>query len=897
MAGLCEGGNEPPGSLKANDTTTPLSVQSRVTDVLSYILGSVLFCAYSAAVISFLTVRKTNLPFTNLEQLHKDKSYKVGTEQDSSTFMYFKYSEEALARDVFRAHLQSPATLPTSVLDGLQRVCHTSRYAFMVPLEEAAEHVPHLSCAVVFLPQNIFEMAFTIMINNHSPYIDLFRHTLQKFRETGVLQKLHQEEMKYNPKREEAAFKSVEMTDVLPVFCILATKGNIEGGRFGPVLWIEFGVAQWSELAPLDWPPRSPDFTICDNALWSFIKSIVAQERYDSIDELKDAVRRDFQQITKSNAEMNLFEDYRLNGVIWLAFLEEGQSARELLGTTYVRFDVLFLLARRAGTHVEILEAFRVTPEGPLLSRTFGILRGSVFIPESQSYYRRSLESNVIRTAIVNETKYRWYFKMASHPLIAARETSRMKSLFSWNFLQKLAKRRGIVPLAPTISPTTSVEVSGLLFLCLEPDCRVDNAGGCRAWWNGKHVNSPTGSLLRDAMDFFVHSETFLPQGFGNHGPDSEPPLTIIARGNKFAGFNGLLWSIFEEKLNFKTEVRIPGDNLWGSLKNGTWNGAMGMVLRKEVEAAVCGLGMTSKRAAYVRFITPVAVLRDKIFIRMTDTYVSGSWNNFLRSFSAGLWLTVAAFIFLMAIFFNVCYHIGVNHHKEESYELTLIECIFFVLAAFCQQGQTRTPLSFQCRLVFFTSYLLGVVLFCAYSAAIISFLTVRHVELPFNDLMQLKQDATYTLGVVDASMKLSKFQDAKSGILKDVYTTNILPGLKTLPRSVQSGLQKVCATPKYAFLAPIEKGAVYFPTLCCELFVLPKEVSFMPISIAFPKNSPYIELFDFFLFMENNIIHMMSLAFNTGIEAFSDVRHHFHSHSWCNCHDFFTNRCLQFVQ
>ncbi|XP_069694787.1 uncharacterized protein [Periplaneta americana] len=151
----------------------------------------------------------------------------MDTENDFEDFVEFverneeNYSKEALARDVFRAHLQSPATLPTSVLDGLQRVCHTSRYAFMVPLEEAAEHVPHLSCAVLFLPQNIFEMAFTIMINNHSPYIDLFRHTLQKFRETGVLQKLHQEEMTYNPKREDAAFKSVELTDVLPVFCIL----------------------------------------------------------------------------------------------------------------------------------------------------------------------------------------------------------------------------------------------------------------------------------------------------------------------------------------------------------------------------------------------------------------------------------------------------------------------------------------------------------------------------------------------------------------------------------------------------------------------------------------------------------------------------------------------------
>ncbi|KAJ4431499.1 hypothetical protein ANN_20097, partial [Periplaneta americana] len=42
----------------------------------------------------------------------------------------------------------------------------------------------------------------------------------------------------------------------------------------------------------------SPDLTACDNALWGFIKSIVAQERYDTIDELKDTVRRAFQQIT-----------------------------------------------------------------------------------------------------------------------------------------------------------------------------------------------------------------------------------------------------------------------------------------------------------------------------------------------------------------------------------------------------------------------------------------------------------------------------------------------------------------------------------------------------------------------------------------------------------------------
>ncbi|KAJ4430225.1 hypothetical protein ANN_22437 [Periplaneta americana] len=49
-----------------------------------------------------------------------------------------------------------------------------------------------------------------------------------------------------------------------------AIKGNIEGGEFDPVLWIEFGVAQWSERLvdrkrrTLVWPPRSTDLTPID---------------------------------------------------------------------------------------------------------------------------------------------------------------------------------------------------------------------------------------------------------------------------------------------------------------------------------------------------------------------------------------------------------------------------------------------------------------------------------------------------------------------------------------------------------------------------------------------------------------------------------------------------------
>jgi hypothetical protein len=50
--------------------------------------------------------------------------------------------------------------------------------------------------------------------------------------------------------------------------------------------------------APLDWSPRSPDLSTCDNSLWSFIKEIVAQQRYRTTDDLKQAVRLVFNRVT-----------------------------------------------------------------------------------------------------------------------------------------------------------------------------------------------------------------------------------------------------------------------------------------------------------------------------------------------------------------------------------------------------------------------------------------------------------------------------------------------------------------------------------------------------------------------------------------------------------------------
>lgn len=63
-----------------------------------------------------------------------------------------------------------------------------------------------------------------------------------------------------------------------------------------PNRWI--GRGSDNAPAPLPWPPRSPDLTTPDNALWGIIKEEVRKHRYTTNDQLKEAVRAAFTTIT-----------------------------------------------------------------------------------------------------------------------------------------------------------------------------------------------------------------------------------------------------------------------------------------------------------------------------------------------------------------------------------------------------------------------------------------------------------------------------------------------------------------------------------------------------------------------------------------------------------------------
>ena len=71
--------------------------------------------------------------------------------------------------------------------------------------------------------------------------------------------------------------------------------------------------------------------------------------------------------------------------------------------------------------------------------------------------------------------------------------------------------------------------------------------------------------------------------------------------------------------------------------------------------------------------------------------------------------------------------------------------------------GHDVTPRSCACRLVYWLGYVTAVVVMAAYSATLISFLTIQNKEPPFKTLDALVADSSYGMGLLRQYLRVIK--------------------------------------------------------------------------------------------------------------------------------------------
>ncbi|PSN36620.1 hypothetical protein C0J52_10458, partial [Blattella germanica] len=161
---------------------------------------------------------------------------------------------------------------------------------------------------------------------------------------------------------------------------------------------------------------------------------------------------------------------------------------------------------------------------------------------------------------------------------------------------------------------------------------------------------------------------------------------------------------------------------------------------------------------------------------------------------------------------------------------------------------------TFQARLVYLISYLTATVLCVAYTAALISFLNVQKLTLPFTDFETLLEDGSYRLSAPVGSARLSYFQvyipncflqSSPDPLRSQVYQKLIEPNLKDMPEQDSAGLKNLCECKKCGFITSYMMPEAVTKDFPCQIVAIPRAFYPLTSSILIGKHGRFKRAFD----------------------------------------------------
>ncbi|XP_068085174.1 probable glutamate receptor [Anabrus simplex] len=171
---------------------TPQALSCRVAFIVIYFMALILLASYSAILISFLTIQRLSLPFTDLQGLIEDGSYQMGVLRNSTEHRFFMNTSDEMMQQLYEKFmLPDPKNFPETDEIAFERVC-SMKFAFMIPFEYLSMIQSNISCSVVALPVKYFELNLSFVLPQNSFLLELLNYNLQVFRHSGLLQKMRE---------------------------------------------------------------------------------------------------------------------------------------------------------------------------------------------------------------------------------------------------------------------------------------------------------------------------------------------------------------------------------------------------------------------------------------------------------------------------------------------------------------------------------------------------------------------------------------------------------------------------------------------------------------------------------------------------------------------------------
>ncbi|XP_031787256.1 glutamate receptor 4-like [Nasonia vitripennis] len=296
------------------------------------------------------------------------------------------------------------------------------------------------------------------------------------------------------------------------------------------------------------------------------------------------------------------------------------------------------------------------------------------------------------------------------------------------------------------------------------------------------------------------------------------------ARSNKNKRLHGLMASLLitiAEVANFKIDIQEPED-FYGvqDLTTKKWNGVIGKLANKETDIGLGEFTPTKDRLEVTDFGDPVITSSSKYYIKKPDKHIL-HWSMYYKALGQTVGYVLISIILILPPIISYVELRRRNMHDSRkisnSYLKIIIDCYFDVFGIFC-----KMPLNNSSSLL----------------RILTSYLAVFIPYLPFNTMEEFLNDGRYKLAIIKNTNYLELLRDM------DEKASGILLDENDLPTYISQGIEMVCAGKIVLFMDhySVTNNQTNPP---CELMAFAQS-SQVSMALAFTKNSPYVDYFNY---------------------------------------------------
>ncbi|XP_062870578.1 glutamate receptor ionotropic, kainate 1 isoform X2 [Trichomycterus rosablanca] len=322
----------------------------------------------------------------------------------------------------------------------------------------------------------------------------------------------------------------------------------------------------------------------------------------------------------------------------------------------------------------------------------------------------------------------------------------------------------------------------------------------------------------------------------------------VLYGNDRFEGYCLDLLKELSNILGFSYEVKLVSDGKYGAQNDkGEWNGMVRELIDHIADLAVAPLTITYVREKVIDFSKPFMTLGISILYRKPNGTNPGVFS-FLNPLTPDIWmyvllacLGVSCVLFIIARFTPYEWY---NPHPcnpgSEVMEnnFTLLNSLWFGVAALMRQGSDQMPKALSTRIVGGIWWFFTLIIISSYTANLAAFLTVERMDAPIDSADDLAKQTRIEYGAVRDGSTMTFFKKSKISTYEKMWAFMSSRKTTALVKNNREGITRVLTT-DYALL--MESTSIeYISQRNCNLTQVGGLIDSKGYGVGTPIGSPY---------------------------------------------------------